>query len=143
MRKSLEKWNAKGGDVSLEVLNDRKSLLAIQGPKAAEVLQRLTDVDLSKQPFMSQCTGNIKGLDKEVLICRLGLHRRGRFRGTLHTPARTVSRYVTHTGEDGFEVRVYVCVCVCICLRVYVLMRPRPVAEVAGLLAHARFSRMP
>lgn len=47
---TLASPQGKGGDVSMEVHDDR-SLLALQGPKAAAVLQTLTGADLSKLLF--------------------------------------------------------------------------------------------
>lgn len=60
-----------------------KSLLALQGPKAASVLQSFTDVDLKKLPFMHQ-------LEKPVVINGVDC---------------TVTR-CGYTGEDGFEISV-------------------------------------
>ena len=50
INKHLAEWKAKGKDVDFVVHSDR-SLLAFQGPKAADVLQPLTDLDLSKLYF--------------------------------------------------------------------------------------------
>lgn len=57
--------------------------LAIQGPKAPEVLQRITEVDLSKIPFYGFEVGSIGGCD-DVIISQTG-----------------------YTGEKGFELYFY------------------------------------
>lgn len=44
-----------------------RSLLALQGPKAAEALTNLTDVDLSKLYFMNSVTGDVAGFNN----CRI------------------------------------------------------------------------
>jgi aminomethyltransferase len=83
MRAHLSTFNAKhGGDVTLEDVQDR-SLLALQGPKAAEVLQRhvAKDVALSSLPFMFTRELKVDGVDCWVTRCG-------------------------YTGEDGFEVSV-------------------------------------
>jgi aminomethyltransferase len=66
-------------DAKLENISDRIALLALQGPDAARILQRHTDVDLSKIKYYEFTTGRIAGVDK-VYISRTG-----------------------YTGEDGFE----------------------------------------
>lgn len=45
----ISKYN--GGDVHMTDISDRTSLLAVQGPKAAEALQSLTDVDLGSMEY--------------------------------------------------------------------------------------------
>lgn len=45
----ISKYN--GGDVQMTDISDRTSLLAVQGPKAAEALQSLTDVDLASMEY--------------------------------------------------------------------------------------------
>ena len=66
------------------VLDDRSlatSLVAIQGPRAAEVLGPLTDVDLGTLRYYAIAEGNVAGIP--ALVARTG-----------------------YTGEDGFEVFV-------------------------------------
>lgn len=74
--------NTSGFDCVVEDLSDAYTQLATQGPRAAEVLQRLTDADLSviKNYWFTQ--GTVCGL-KNTLIARTG-----------------------YTGEDGFEIYV-------------------------------------
>ncbi len=45
----ISKYN--GGDVQMTDISDRTSLLAVQGPKAIEALQSLTDVDLASMEY--------------------------------------------------------------------------------------------
>src|SRR5690349_13395788 len=45
----IQKFNDKG--VEMHNISDKTSLLAIQGPKAAEALQGLTDVDLASMEY--------------------------------------------------------------------------------------------
>jgi len=68
-----------GSDINLEVLEDR-SLLALQGPKACEVLARLAP-DVEDMRFMDARSVSILG--HECFIGRAG-----------------------YTGEDGFEISV-------------------------------------
>ena len=47
------KFQKEGKDVSLETISDDYSLLALQGPTSAKVLQQLTDYDVKEQRFMT------------------------------------------------------------------------------------------
>lgn len=76
----MKSFTAKGGDVSWHI-HDERSLLALQGPLAAPVLQHLTKDDLSKLYF-----GEFRILDINGVSCFL---------------TRT-----GYTGEDGFEISV-------------------------------------
>lgn len=66
---------------SVEIINASYEVgeIAVQGPKAEEVLQRIVDYDLSSVKYYH--SARIKILGKEVLISRTG-----------------------YTGEDGFEI---------------------------------------
>ena len=64
--------------VELENSSDRTAQLAIQGPKAQEVLQRLTPVDLSSIPYYSFVTGEFAGC-KNVIISNTGYTGAGGF----------------------------------------------------------------
>jgi aminomethyltransferase len=59
--------------------SDEFALLAIQGPTATSILQKLTDADLSALPYYSIGTGTVSGVSS--YLCRTG-----------------------YTGEDGFEI---------------------------------------
>jgi aminomethyltransferase len=74
--------NTKGMDCVVEDLSDRYTQLAIQGPRAPEVLQKLTDQDLGIIKNYWFTHGTVSGL-KSTLIARTG-----------------------YTGEDGFEIYV-------------------------------------
>ncbi|XP_042397946.1 aminomethyltransferase, mitochondrial-like [Zingiber officinale] len=76
----MEAFKKKGGVVDWHV-HDERSLLALQGPLAASVLQLLTKVDLSKLYFSEFCTLDING--SHCFLTRTG-----------------------YTGEDGFEISV-------------------------------------
>lgn len=67
-------------DVTLERL-DNRSLIAVQGPKAEEVVEKITGSNLKEQAYMSISNGKFNG--SEIFISRLG-----------------------YTGEDGFEISV-------------------------------------
>jgi aminomethyltransferase len=69
-------------DCGVENLSDDFTQIAIQGPKAVDVLQKLTDADLSTVKFYWVTRGTVCGL-KDILIARTG-----------------------YTAEDGFEIYV-------------------------------------
>jgi aminomethyltransferase len=66
-------------NVTLEDISDSIALLALQGPDAAKILQKLTDTDLSRIKYYEFVVGKVAGVEK-VYISRTG-----------------------YTGEDGFE----------------------------------------
>jgi aminomethyltransferase len=74
--------NTKGLDCQVEELSDAYTQLAIQGPRAADVLQKLTDAKLEKIKNYWFTHGPVCGLPN-TLIARTG-----------------------YTGEDGFEIYV-------------------------------------
>ena len=74
--------NTKGFDCVVEDLSDAYTQLAIQGPHAAEVLQKLTDADLSAVKNYWFTLGTVCGL-----------------------PGRMIAR-TGYTGEDGFEIYI-------------------------------------
>jgi len=69
-------------DCKVENLSDDFTQIAIQGPKAVDVLQKLTDAALSVVKFYWVTHGSVCGL-KNTLIARTG-----------------------YTGEDGFEIYI-------------------------------------
>ncbi|MGI4821545.1 MAG: glycine cleavage system aminomethyltransferase GcvT [Janthinobacterium lividum] len=72
----LHKYNTEG--VEMENVSDRLSLFAVQGPKAAEALQVLTDVDLKNLPYYSFVQGTFAGAPG-VLISATGYTGAGGF----------------------------------------------------------------
>jgi aminomethyltransferase len=68
-----------GFDVRVENASDRFSQLAIQGPKAQDILQPLVNIDLTGMKSFTFAYGKMLG--KSVLVSRTG-----------------------YTGEDGFEI---------------------------------------
>ena len=65
-------------DVEVEDVSDRYALLALQGPRAVEILAPLTDVDLSALRYYGFAAGTVDG--HRAIVSRTG-----------------------YTGEDGFE----------------------------------------
>jgi aminomethyltransferase len=74
--------NTRQFDCAVENLSDDFTQIAIQGPKGVDVLQKLTDADLSAVRFYWVTRGSVCGL-KNILIARTG-----------------------YTAEDGFEIYV-------------------------------------
>jgi aminomethyltransferase len=79
---SWVKQNTSGFDCVAENLSDDFTQLAIQGPRSAELLQKLTDADLASIKNYWFTRGTVWGL-KNILIARTG-----------------------YTGEDGFEIYI-------------------------------------
>lgn len=71
-----EKWNTMGAE--LENASDHMGQLAIQGPKAIETLQKLTDVDLNAIPFYGFVTAKFAGANN-VIISNTGYTGAGGF----------------------------------------------------------------
>ena len=65
-------------DAKMYNISDRTGLLAVQGPKAIEALQQLTDVDLSSLGYYTFTKGTLAGLDN-VLISATGYTGSGGF----------------------------------------------------------------
>jgi aminomethyltransferase len=76
-------WNwiqqyAKDFDTKMINISDQTALLAVQGPKAIQVIQKLTDVDLSAISYYHFTKGKVAGLDN-VLISATGYTGAGGF----------------------------------------------------------------
>ena len=73
-------WISKYNTESVEMKNisDRTSLLAVQGPKAAEALQSLTDIDLGSMEYYTFKKGKFAGVDN-VLLSATGYTGAGGF----------------------------------------------------------------
>jgi aminomethyltransferase len=74
--------NTRQFDCAVENLSDDFTQIAIQGPKGVDVLQKLTDANLSAIKFYWVTRGSVCGL-KNILIARTG-----------------------YTAEDGFEIYI-------------------------------------
>jgi len=84
MQDQLLAFNAnQSADVRIELLDPEWELIALQGPKAVDVLTQLvpSSVALAKLPFMFSANINVAGID--CMVTRCG-----------------------YTGEDGFEIAV-------------------------------------
>lgn len=73
----------KGFRADLQNISDELSLLAVQGPNATKLLQKLTDVDLGKIEFYHFGAGSMAGIE-DVIISNTG-----------------------YTGSGGFELYVW------------------------------------
>ncbi|MGZ3752389.1 MAG: glycine cleavage system aminomethyltransferase GcvT, partial [Mucilaginibacter sp.] len=72
----ISKFNTKG--VDMKDISDRTSLLAVQGPKAAEALQSLTDIDLGSMEYYTFKKGMFAGVNN-VLLSATGYTGAGGF----------------------------------------------------------------
>lgn len=79
-------WVTQHNDVGAEMENisDKVSLLAVQGPKAINVIQKLTSVDLPSLKYYTFSKGNFGDITDGVVISATG-----------------------YTGSGGFEIYVY------------------------------------
>ena len=73
----ISKFNEKFG-AKMTNASEEMSLLAIQGPKATETLQKLTDTDLSAIPYYHFSVGKIAGVE-DVIISNTGYTGSGGF----------------------------------------------------------------
>lgn len=73
----IQKFNEKFG-AELKNASDEISLLAIQGPKATEILQKLTDKNLAEIPYYHFTVGTVAGVE-EVIISNTGYTGSGGF----------------------------------------------------------------
>ena len=64
--------------VGMKDISDRTSLLAVQGPKAAQALQSLTDMDLASMEYYTFNKGKFAGVDN-VLVSATGYTGAGGF----------------------------------------------------------------
>jgi aminomethyltransferase len=72
----ISKYNTYG--VEMKNISDRTSLLAVQGPKAAEALQSLTDIDLPSMEYYTFKKGRFAGLDN-IIVSATGYTGAGGF----------------------------------------------------------------
>ena len=79
MQKDWDWINAQNTfDTSIEDISDKTGLLAVQGPKAVEALQSLTDIDLKGMKYYTFEKGRFAGLDN-VLVSATGYTGSGGF----------------------------------------------------------------
>jgi aminomethyltransferase len=72
----IQQYNSK--KVEMHNISDQTSLLAIQGPKAADALQSLTDIDLASMEYYTFKKGTFAGIDN-VLVSATGYTGAGGF----------------------------------------------------------------
>jgi aminomethyltransferase len=72
----ISKFNTEG--VEMKDISDRTALLAVQGPKAADALQSLTDVDLGSMEYYTFRKGTFAGIEN-VLLSATGYTGAGGF----------------------------------------------------------------
>lgn len=73
----ISKYNAEIG-ATMTNASDEMSLLAIQGPKAVETLQKITDVNLTDIPYYHFTIGSVAGVS-DVIISNTGYTGSGGF----------------------------------------------------------------
>ncbi|WP_412467193.1 glycine cleavage system aminomethyltransferase GcvT [Pedobacter sp. KLB.chiD] len=61
----IQQFNTEG--VEMHNISDQTSLLAVQGPKAADALQSLTEVDLASMEYYTFVKGTFAGVDNVVI----------------------------------------------------------------------------
>jgi len=61
----IKKYNT--ANVEMHNISDKTSLLAVQGPKAADALQSLTDIDLGSMEYYTFKKGTFAGIDNVVV----------------------------------------------------------------------------
>ncbi|MCY0968124.1 glycine cleavage system aminomethyltransferase GcvT [Chryseobacterium wangxinyae] len=72
----ISKYNTFGAEMTNA--SDEMSLLAVQGPKAAEILQKLTETNLSEIPYYHFTVGSVAGVS-DVIISNTGYTGSGGF----------------------------------------------------------------
>ena len=86
----ISKYNTKG--VEMQNISDKTVLLAIQGPKAVEYLQQLTDMDITNLKYYTFTKGKFAGVDN-VLVSATG-----------YTGAGGVEIYFENKGNDADKI---------------------------------------
>lgn len=86
----VSKFNTK--NVDMENISEKTALLAIQGPKATEILQELTDIDLANMKYYTFEKGTFAGVEN-VLISATG-----------YTGSGGVEIYFEDKGDDAVKI---------------------------------------
>ena len=98
-------YNEKFG-AQLSNISDETSLIAIQGPKAVETLQKLTDTNLSEIPYYHFTTGTISGVEN-VIISNTGYTGSGGFE--IYFPNQAAEKIWNALTEAGQEFDLIPC----------------------------------
>ncbi|SMD36123.1 aminomethyltransferase [Reichenbachiella faecimaris] len=94
----ISKYNTQG--VKMTNLSDDYSLFAVQGPKAVETLQKLTEVNLSEVKFYTFVEGQLAGINN-VIISATGYTGAGGFELYIkNKDAETVWKKVFEAGAE-------------------------------------------
>lgn len=96
-------WLEKNNDfgVSMENQSDNTSLIAVQGPKALEVMSNLTDLNLSEMQYYTFKIGKVADVD-DVLISTTGYTGAGGFEIYLpNNKAEAVWTKILNSGEKS------------------------------------------
>lgn len=101
----ISKYNEKFG-AKMSNISDETSLIAIQGPKALETLQKLTPVNLSEIPYYQFTTGAVSGVEN-VIISNTGYTGAGGFE--IYFPNEFVEKLWDALTEAGAEFELLPC----------------------------------
>jgi aminomethyltransferase len=94
----LQKHNTMG--VDMKNISDQTSLLAVQGPKAMDTLQKLTDVKLADIPYYSFVKGKFNGVEN-VVISNTGYTGAGGFELYFeNSAAETMWKAIFEAGKE-------------------------------------------
>ena len=95
----ISKYNEKFG-ATMTNASDEMSLIAIQGPKAVETLQKLTSTNLSEIPYYHFTTGEVAGV-QNVIISNTGYTGSGGFEIYFdNVAAEKLWNEITAAGEE-------------------------------------------
>jgi aminomethyltransferase len=61
----ISSYNTKG--VEMHNISAKTALLAVQGPKATQIVQQMTDIDVLNMPYYSFAKGQLLGIDNVVI----------------------------------------------------------------------------